>query len=31
MGAAEGLLILVGTVALGGVVVFLILKLSDRW
>lgn len=31
MGAAEGLLILVGTVVAGGLVVYLIVKLTDRW
>jgi len=31
MSGAEGLLIIVGTVALGSLVVFVIVKLSDRW
>jgi len=31
MGVAEGLLIILGVVALGSVLVFLIVKLTDRW
>jgi hypothetical protein len=31
MAGAEGLLIIVGTVAVGSVLVLLILKLTDRW
>jgi hypothetical protein len=31
MGVAEGLLIILGVVALGSVLAFLIVKLTDRW
>jgi hypothetical protein len=31
MAVAEGLLVIVATVAVGSLVVFLIVKLSDRW
>jgi hypothetical protein len=31
MSGAEGLVIILGTVALGSLLVFLIVKLTDRW
>jgi hypothetical protein len=31
MGVAEGLLIILGVVALGSALAFLIVKLTDRW